>query len=41
MNFSIAIGFVVLVVPLLVIMMGMVIYTDNKAKEVDLETNEN
>ena len=34
MNFTIMIGFIGLVVPLFTIMMGIVIYTDIKSKEV-------
>lgn len=42
MNFSLVIAFILMVVPLLVVMMGIVIWSDTKAKEVDLEeTNEN
>lgn len=40
MNFTVAVGFVLLALPLLIIMMGIAIYSDMKAAEVDLETNE-
>lgn len=40
MNLTMAIVFAVLVTPLLVIMMAIAIYTDAKAREVNLETNE-
>ena len=42
MNFTLAVAFILMVLPLLVVMMGIVIYSDAKAKEVDnLETNDN
>lgn len=40
MNFSLVVAFIIMVVPLLVIMMGIAIWSDVKAKEVELETNE-
>ena len=40
MNFTLAVTFIMFVLPLLVIMMGIVIYSDVKAKEVDLADNE-
>lgn len=39
-KFTVVVGFILLVVPVLAIMLGIVIYTDARAKEVDLETNE-
>ena len=39
-NFTLLVGFVGLVVPLLVVMMGIVIYADLKANGVDLETED-
>ena len=42
MNFTLAVAFIILALPLLVIMMGIAIYSYAKASEVDnLETNEN
>ena len=40
MNFSLAVTFIVTVLPIFVVMMGIVFWTDARAKEVDLETNE-
>ena len=40
MNFSLVVAFIIMVVPLLVIMMGIAIWSDVKAKEVELETDE-
>ncbi len=40
MNFSLVVAFIIMVVPLLVIMMGIAIWADAKAKEVELETDE-
>lgn len=40
MNFGLAMIFTMVAVPLLVVMMGIAIWSDSKAREVDLETNE-
>ena len=40
MNFSLIVAFIILVVPLFITMVGIAIWTDAKAREVDLETNE-
>lgn len=40
LNFMAVVGFLGLAIPLFVIMMAIVIYSNSKAKEVDLETNE-
>lgn len=40
MNLSLMVVFTVTVMPMLVIMIGIAVWTDAKAREVDLETNE-
>lgn len=40
MNFSLMVVFTVTVMPMLVMMIGIAVWTDAKAREVDLETNE-
>ena len=37
---TVIVGFILLVVPMLAIMLGVVVYADARAREVDLETNE-
>ncbi len=40
MNFSLAMIFIITILPIFVVMMGIAVWTDAKAREVDLETDD-